>query len=304
MQAKHVALTYSNLEQQGAAFNKEELLAYLQGLSGVQYAMVAREEHQDGNTHFHAYVRFAKKPNIRNNRFFDYKNCHPNIQGCKNVSAWKTYVKKDGDWLESNKEDQSLFDNCRDMQLQQWIEYCIREKISYMYMDKIWNMCHVTRDNTIAERPEENYQCDALKNFQFQDWKRKSLVLYGESGCGKTNWAKWHMDLPSLFVSHLDSLKDFDSNYHRSIIFDDVCLLHLPRESQIHIVDTYDPRAIHCRYRVANIPAGIPKVFTANRRILLDDPAVNRRINAIRINGFQIYLLWSKRITQSRTSHI
>jgi len=188
--------------------------------------------------------------------------------------------------VETEAEDKSLFEDCRGMELSGWIESCCRKKIGYSYMEKIWNMCHVTRENTIQERPEGNYQCLQLQLTEFQDWNTHSLVLYGESGCGKTNWAKWHMPLPSLFISHLDSLRDFDAGFHKSIIFDDLSFMHLPRESQIHIVDTYDPRSIHCRYRVANIPAGIPKVFSANRRIFLDDPAINRRIKQILINEF------------------
>lgn len=247
--------------------------------------MVSHEKHQDGNDHFHAYVQFKRKPDIRSNRFFDFKNCHPNIQGCRNVQAWKTYIKKDGDWLEFPTQ-QSIFEQCKEMSIQQWIEHCIQQKIAFQYCDKIWKMCHVPRENTITEVPEGVFQCDALKEFTYNNWTFKSLILYGESGVGKSNWAKWHMEKPALFVSHLDCLKDYDSSFHRSIIFDDVSFMHMPREAQIHIVDTFDPRAIHCRYRVANIPAGTPKCFTANKRIVMDDPAINRRIHVVKVNGY------------------
>jgi len=285
MQSKHISLTYSNMEQQDTRFTKEELFEHLKAIPNVDYVLVSQEAHQDGNTHYHSYVRFSKKPDIRSSRFFDFHGCHPNIQATKKVQAWKTYVKKDGDWLE-HPAHQTIFDACKAFQLQEWIEHCINQKIGYPYMEKIWDMCHSPRLNTISERPEGNYQCESLKEYSFEGWNTKSLVIYGESGCGKTNWAKWHMDLPSLFVSHLDVLREFDAGFHKSIIFDDVSLLHMPRESQIHIVDTFDPRAIHCRYRVANIPAGIPKVFSANRRILLNDPAINRRIHVVKVNNY------------------
>ena len=281
-----MALTYSNIEQQNAVFTNEELLEFLRALPNVDYLMVCEEFHESGAKHHHAYVRFKSKPDIRSSRFFDYKGCHPNIQACKKVAAWKNYIKKDGNWLKYPSANVSIFDTCKDLTIQQWIEYCLREKIAYPYMEKIWDMCHRPQLNTITERPTHNYQCDALKTFTFQDWNLKSLVLYGESGCGKTNWSKWHMPLPSLFVTHLDVLRDYDPAFHQSIIFDDVSFLHMPRESQIHLVDTFDPRAIHCRYRVANIPAGVPKVFTANQRIFIDDPAINRRTFVVKINGF------------------
>lgn len=247
--------------------------------------MVSMERHQDGNIHFHCLATFSKKKDIRNPRFFDFESVHPNVQACKNVCAWKTYIKKDGDWMEY-PTSQSIFDRCYDSNYNDWIEYCVTQKIQSWYCQKIWEMCHVPRENTITERPENGTMCLALEQFEFQDWNQRSLVLYGESGVGKTTWAKRHIPLPCLFVSHLDVLKDYDSTYHRGIIFDDVSFMHFPRESQIHIVDTFDPRAIHCRYRVAHIPASTPKVFTANRRILMDDPAINRRISIQKINGY------------------
>ncbi|UYD39087.1 MAG: replication associated protein [Wigfec virus K19_450] len=285
MQAKHVALTYSNIQQQDVIFTKEELFAHLWAIPNVQNVVVSKEKHESGSDHFHAYVSFKRKPDIRSSRFFDYKGCHPNLQPCKKVQAWLTYIKKDGDFLE-NDQNKSLFSICQAMDYRQWIEQCIQDKIAYPYMEKIWELCHKPRDNTILERPDGNFQCDALKNLAFDNWNYKSLVIYGESGIGKTNWAKWHMELPSLFVSHLDSLRDFDSSFHKSIIFDDVSFMHMPRESQIHVVDQFDPRSIHCRYRVANIPAGTPKVFTANRRIFQDDPAINRRIFVVKVNNY------------------
>lgn len=262
------------------------LLEHLKSLPSVTYVLLSEEQHQDGNKHFHALLQHKKKMHIRNAQYFDLLGHHPNIQATKNIQAWKNYIKKDGDWLEY-PTSQSLFDICKDFSIQQWIEYCVKEKIQSWYCTKIWDMCHKPVANTILERPEV-FQCDALKQFTYDGWNYRSLVLYGESGCGKTNWAKSHMALPSLFVTHMDVLSTFDPTFHKSIIFDDLSFMHMPRESQIHIVDTYDPRAIHCRYKCAHIPAQIPKVFTANNRIFLDDPAINRRINVQRINGYQI----------------
>jgi len=156
-------------------------------------------------------------------------------------------------------------------------------------MECIWKTCHVPRANTITEdQTHEGFMCDALREFTFQDWDTKSLVLYGESGCGKTTWAKKNMPKPALFVSHMDTLKEFDPTFHKSIIFDDMSFSHYPRDSQIHMVDQYDPRAIHCRYAVANIPAKTPKVFTANERIFLQDAAIARRTAVKKINGIVI----------------
>lgn len=258
---------------------------HLWTIKGVSDLIVAEEKHEDGNTHYHAYVGYSKKTDIKNPRFFDFNSCHPNVQVCKTVAAWKNYVRKDGNFME-NETAKSIFAECHSMDLQSWIEHCVKEKIQYAYCDQIWKMCHQPRENTITERPEQVYQNQALKDFSYENWNTKSLIIYGESGVGKTNWAKWHMELPSLFVSHMDVLRDFDPSYHKSIIFDDVSFMHMPRETQIHIVDTFDPRAIHCRYKTANIPAKTPKVFTANKRIVMNDPAINRRIHVVKVNNY------------------
>jgi len=104
----------------------------------------------------------------------------------------------------------------------------------------------------------------------------------GPAGCGKTTIAIQYATKPSLFVTHMDILKQFKPGFHKSIIFDDVSFAHLPRETNISIVDTEQPRAIHVRYGVAEIPNGVEKWFTANRYPFIlgatrFDPAIERR---------------------------
>lgn len=120
------------------------------------------------------------------------------------------------------------------------------------------------------------------------DWKgtlgeattnRQSLVIIGPSGCGKTTIARHIAPKPALFCTHVDTLRQFRPGYHKSIIFDDVNFTHIPREGQINIVEFEQPRAIHVRYGVVTIPAGVVKVFTANvLPISTNDPAIARRV--------------------------
>jgi len=110
----------------------------------------------------------------------------------------------------------------------------------------------------------------------------KSIILWGEAGCGKTCFAR--ALLPNaLFVSHIDDLLNYDQGAHDGIIFDDMSILHMPREAQIHIMDVEQPRSIHCRYQTANIPAGTKKIWTTNNDggfiYLQGDAALERRVN-------------------------
>lgn len=158
------------------------------------------------------------------------------------------------------------------------MEYCIEKKIAFPYMDAIWKYCHADKPSTITEDTETNdTMLLCLKEFRWEDDSLKSLIIEGPPGCGKTNWAKKFSQKPALFISHLDRLKDLDITYHKSIIFDDMDFKHLPRTSQIHLVDRENPRDIHVRYNVAFIPAGMQKIFTCNIYPFDNDPAIIRR---------------------------
>lgn len=103
-------------------------------------------------------------------------------------------------------------------------------------------------------------------------------VIYGPSGCGKTSFCLAVFP-KALVVSHMDQLRDFSSEKHEAIIFDDMSFTHMPRTAQIHLTDQDLERAIHIRYGVAVIPPNTVKVFTSNiRDIFEDDPAINRRV--------------------------
>lgn len=91
----------------------------------------------------------------------------------------------------------------------------------------------------------------------------KTLILVGDSGIGKTEWAKSLMINP-LFVTHIDDLKRFDCNEHGGIIFDDMSFTQIPRTAAIHLVDNDNPRSIHIRYGRAEIPQGTKKIITSN----------------------------------------
>jgi len=291
--AKNFSLTYSNIQQQEAEFSKEDLHEHLCQLRGVTWAEVSKELHQDGNTHFHALVVFNTRTNIRDVAFFDYQGVHPNIQGCRNLQAWRNYIRKDGDFCggpddeaEGGAEDLGpRFSYCRQCTtLEEWIEYCIQEKIQHAYCKWIWDLVHAPNDpSTIEEAPQGGEMWEQLREFRYDDFTRKCLVLVGPTGCGKTTWALTYAPKPCLLVSHMDDLKKFDPSKHKSIVFDDMDFKHFPVTGQIHLVDQFQPRSIHCRYTVSSIPASTPKIFTANERPFADDPPISRRIRLINI---------------------
>lgn len=113
----------------------------------------------------------------------------------------------------------------------------------------------------------------------------KSLILWGTAGIGKTEYAKYLLP-QALFVSHLDDLGAFNEDYD-GIIFDDMAFNHLPRTSQIHLVDMDNDRSIHIRYKVATIPAHTKKIFLTNESMGfifdLNDQAIQRRVEVFHL---------------------
>lgn len=284
IQTKNFSLTYSNVEQQGwIEFTKEALSEFLISRNGVSYVVVSKEEHQDGNTHFHALVQFKKKKDLRNNRYFDFSQCHPNIQATESVAAWTRYIKKDGDFIEEGARDEDVFALCGEMEKRQFVNYCITQKIGFAFMELVWSTMHPSRSlATIEKFTGGGTMCPDIAFFRYDDFRAKVLVLEGPTGCGKTTWALKHAPKPTLIINHQDMLrKEFDPTYHKSIIFDDMSFTHMPREAQLHLVEQRYSAQVHCRYAPAIIPPGTVKIFTCNIYPFSPDPtgAIQRRIH-------------------------
>lgn len=113
----------------------------------------------------------------------------------------------------------------------------------------------------------------------------RATIFYGAAGIGKTEYAK-HLLPKALFVSHLDDLGGFNEDYE-GIIFDDMSFVHLPRTSQIHLVDMENDRSIHIRYKTALIPAHTRKIFLTNEAggfiFDLNDAAIRRRVEVFHL---------------------
>lgn len=178
---------------------------------------------------------------------------------------------------------EELMDLARSSEQAEFLAYCSVHK--YFGGKDIWNLVHedksltITSDTNIEGIISTEFQALA-NNFVWN--KNLTLLIVGESGIGKTTWAKQVIPKPCLFVSHIDDLRKFKPNYHLSILFDDVSILHMPETAQIHLTDAENPRSIHCRYGTARIPAGTVKIFTCNSvPVDTNSLAISRRIQIL-----------------------
>lgn len=290
LNAKNILLTYPRSE-----FDLQQFLGFLESHSPA-YVCVCSEEHEDGGLHRHAFLQFEKPFRTRNAAVFDFYGHHPNIQSARNPPAALEYVKKAGDFLESGSflgkpeketmDELSITAKAGELELGPFLVWAAVNRV--MYARDIWHALRRVDTHTINESDKLYDVLDPaffalLKDRHPKLPGDKAIVLIGASGIGKTVWAKFYAPKPALFCSHTDTLKEFRAGFHKSIIFDDVSFTHTPITNQIALCDWNDPRAVHCRHTVANIPANIFKIFTCNTAPLdIEHEAIARRIYLIR----------------------
>lgn len=245
------------------------------------------DEHGGSGEHRHVCIKYAGKRDIRNETHFDYLGFHPNIQACKNWGKSWNYCGKDGDvydFADPDAEPEHSFE-CPDPSAfgdkGAYLVECLGSKIPFGYAAELWRLSKAVPATVIENDTTVEGRVDPVLEFSRPSPDRTTLLV-GPSGIGKTTWAKLHATRPSLFVSHIDDLKNI-TPYIKSIIFDDMDFNHWPRTSQIHLVDTENPRTLNVRYGTVHIPAGIMKIFTANQAPFALDPAIDRRLYCITI---------------------
>lgn len=285
LQGKHIALTYPRCDA-----DLNDLLTFLRnkqsGTRVPNQVIVSSETHEDGSLHRHAYIQYDGRINISNSRFYDFGTFHPNLQSCRNVEAWKRYVRKDGnfvDW-ESDIEEVDLVTIASRLSRREFLTYAVAHKLpSYAYHDAIAIANDEADLITFHEDPNDSFAYvfdENLSDFHFMT--DKTNIIVGPTGCGKTLKALREMKKPLLMVSHIDQLKHL-SHLHKSILFDDMNFSHLPLQAQIHMADRLYGRAIHRRYGTTVIPPDTQVTITCNETPFMYHPAIARRCNTLEI---------------------
>ncbi len=252
----------------------------------VQYMVYGKEEGKEGTPHLQGYLQLVKKKrrrqlsNLLPMCFLDPQSPDSTVKQAI------VYCKKDGNFTEigtpTTKGKRSDLEKVKDA-----IEDGATEQELASTFFPQW-----VRYHQAFKRYREIISKDliAIPKFQMEEFPDEwivmtedflwttCLIIRGESGIGKTEFAK--ALLPGAMVaSHTDDLLQFTPEKYTGIIFDDMKFDHYPRSAQIHIADIDNPRSIHCRYNCAFIPANTKKIFTTNEQdIFLDDPAIRRRI--------------------------
>lgn len=298
--AKRAFLTYSDVCEE---ITKEAIYFDLDARYPIKSYAFGEEIHPStGGRHIHAILEFRRKVDSTDVTLFDIADSehqhHPNIQKVpKGQAHWERildYVTKEDPCPLANVELRptwgELFDNATTSE-----EYLrlVKQHYPKEFANNYRNLEYmatktypILTDDTIVEYSPPSLITFPPELVLLTPSIGQSTVVVGRPGCGKTTWAKTYCPKPCLFVRHLDNLQQLQPG-HRGIIFDDLDFSHLPVATQKFLVDQTDPAHIHVRYRVARIPAGMTKIFTANEYPFTDEgihgEAIRRRVTRIDI---------------------
>lgn len=279
-------LTYSQVPEN---LLPDDIINHLQSCCPIKWARIATERHQDGGKHFHVVCQFERRFQSKNQRIFDVSGQHPNIQRTRSAKSALEYVAKDGEFTDigtvpaSTSKDQDWVARAATSTRADFMAEAFAAGLTQAWAKEFWELGSCKQAVEIGDSYEANleWECQMLREQALPE--NSCAVLLGPSGCGKSAWAKRVCPKPALWVSHMDVLRMFRADYHKSIIFDDMAFTHMPLQAQIHLTDWVDGRQIHCRYGYATIPAKTVKIFTCNEEPFADHPAINRRITKINL---------------------
>jgi len=210
--------------------------------------------------HLHCYFKLTRNVNFKSPKCLDLGQYHGNYQATRSPMAVKAYCTKEGNFLTNldatTLQKPNIWLEARTLARDQSLKAALAhlETTPQGAMQLTINGDRITKGLQTLTRKALRVT-HPLTSFTLPTtWDRSlSLILTGATATGKTSLAK--ALLPNaLMINHIDRLREYNSMYD-GVIFDDMDFHHYPRESHIHLVDTYEERDIHGRNVNGRLPA-------------------------------------------------
>jgi len=324
IRAKYWALTYPNLpdvdnleeifwKSLKKAFNIEDDTCW-------KY-IIAKEKHKNGIPHIHVYLEFSRFQEIYSRKklhviVYD-KICEGNYAAARKKRNWIQYIVKsveNMDDLYTNMEINMVnglyynnyaehlhavvkdlgIDEALDTLFEKYPKQTITKgttiiKNLYTYATYL-NAKNIDEDRAPLKELTDfiDIPNEIIKWIETKSTKRKTLIIWGPSGTGKTQLALAianKLNKKPYIIREKNFLKNVVFNKHTLLIFDDLNVKSLSREESIHIFDSEEISQVRILYGFVIIPAGTNKIFTSNciKDYNLKDKAINRRVISVNI---------------------
>ena len=279
--------------------------------------VIAKELHKDGNAHIHVYLEFDLKQDIYSAGKLDLKidgrNFHGNYASARSTHNSIRYILKrinveeragnyktnmvlpflKGNYYSTVEEHlhavllEEGHEAAINVLFTQYPKDCIKRGSALLRNLELLNM--YLESNRIGQCGPKYTLSDFKKSSlpkELKDWMKMespaSLILFGETGTGKTELAKALMHEKSvkyLLIRDKEGLKEFRKGFHSGLIFDDIDATKLTREELIHLLDTENESQIRILYGYMTLQEDLIRIFTTNyiTRLLRNDKALERR---------------------------
>lgn len=305
--------------------SKEEIRDYLRTIPKYYGCIISKELHQDGKTHYHAYVRFEPKCDSTNARIFDVAGVHPNIRydlmKSRNIVD---YVTKDGDCLYDNilpdeaaagkKKKQEVMREALELARSGDVNAAlnlVRDHDPAGYMQRFpaiqaalqaeYNRHAIVHApvQIISDRWKPEYADIDLRALREGEDYIRTHVLVGPAGIGKTQLAKYLLQragcLRIKVIRKAEQLREHQDA--DGIVFDELNAnsednpKRWTREDQINLVCNQQDGILPARYNDALLRSNVLRIVTTNtlvRALNFADEAIERRVT-IHALGNKLY---------------
>ena len=175
----------------------QELIEFLGTHGSLKRYTVGKEKHENGAVHWHAFAHYQDALNQVGDtamRMFDFKGVHPNIKAGNPGKGWEAYCVKDGDFV-SNYWKVDVFATAREKRTWTEASMLLWEQVpKFMFQHaasaekNFKKHKRVPRPATVYLGPYQQFLHDAVAEW---DHTKKTLILQGKPGVGKTQFARY-----------------------------------------------------------------------------------------------------------------
>jgi hypothetical protein len=228
------------------------------GMPRVAEVLVSRELHASGAAHYHAYLKYSSRINVRDMKKWDLGGVHPCIKTVSDWKGWVRYVMKDGDFVNdgvdlsdvnelSKKEKANAWSKAIELvktsckaedgyavlmkaQPQQWLVNSAR------IMSSLVGIASEARKEKNPLPVKMTRWCAAIEAIDISKPAGSEMsedlvathILVGSTGIGKTEAAKYLLrkalgdKTRILFVNHAEDFKGQEGLYD-CFVWDEAC---------------------------------------------------------------------------------